>query len=89
MASAMAAPIAQGADAPAAKAPTLVPFFAPASAQPKATDVDGFLQRWLLLEPVEKPNRTNTVFTGSYVRQAFGTPPSPALSSPYHAMGKR
>lgn len=75
MASAMVAPIAQGADAPAAKAPTLAPFFAPASAQPKATDADGFLQRWLLLEPVEKPNRTNTVFTGSYVRQAFGTPP--------------
>lgn len=75
MASAMAAPIAQATDAPAAKAPTLAPFFAPTSAQLKATDADGFLQRWLLLEPVEKPNRTNTVFTGSYVRQAFGTPP--------------
>lgn len=75
MASAMASPIALAAEAPAAKAPTLAPFFAPAAAQPKATDADGFLQRWLLLEPVEKPNRTNTVFTGSYVRQAFGTPP--------------
>lgn len=53
----------------------LAPFFALPTAAPKATDADGFLQRWLLLEPIDKPNRTNTVFTGTYVRQAFATPP--------------
>jgi hypothetical protein len=49
----------------------LAPFFVPATAAPKAPDADGFLQRWLLLEPIEKPNRTNTGFTGTYVRKAF------------------
>jgi hypothetical protein len=47
----------------------LAPHFVPASAAPKAPDADGFLQRWLLLEPIVKPNRTNTGFTGSYVRR--------------------
>ena len=34
-------------------------------------DADGFIGRWLLLEPISKPNRTNTVFTDSYLREAF------------------
>lgn len=51
----------------------LEPYFAPATAEPKAPDPDGFLQRWLLLEPVVKPNRSNTGFTGTYVREAFAT----------------
>lgn len=43
---------------------------------PSATtpDRDGFLRRWLLLEPINKPNRSNAGFTGSYVRQALTTP---------------
>jgi hypothetical protein len=49
----------------------LAPHFVPAAAGAKAPDADGFLQRWLLLEPVIKPNRTNTVFTASYVRAAL------------------
>jgi hypothetical protein len=49
----------------------LAPYFTPASASPKVPDADGFLQRWLLLEPINKPNRGNTVFTDSYVRNAF------------------
>lgn len=36
-------------------------------------DADGFIGRWLLLEPISKPNRTNTVFTDSYLREAFYT----------------
>jgi hypothetical protein len=52
---------------------TIAPYFAPATAAPKAPDADGFLQRWLLLEPISKPNRSNTVFTGTYVRNAFKT----------------
>ena len=56
------------------KAPrTIAPYFAPASAAPKAPDADGFLQRWLLLEPISKPNRSNNMFTGTYVRNAFNT----------------
>jgi hypothetical protein len=49
------------------------PVFTPATAAPKAPDADGFLQRWLLLEPISKPNRTNTGFTGTYVREALRT----------------
>ena len=52
---------------------TIAPFYSPATTTPKAPDRDGFLQRWLLLEPISKPNRTNTVFTDSYVRNAFNT----------------
>ena len=50
---------------------TLAPYFAPASTSPKKPDASGFLQRWLLLEPINKPNRSNTVFTDSYIRAAF------------------
>jgi len=52
---------------------TIAPYFTRATAVPKPPDAEGFLQRWLLLEPINKPNRTNTVFTDSYVRSAFAT----------------
>ena len=52
---------------------SIAPYFTPATVRPKAPDVDGFLQRWLLLEPISKPNRTNTVLTDSYVRTALTT----------------
>jgi hypothetical protein len=52
---------------------SIAPYFTPATSSPKAPDNDGFLQRWLLLEPINKPNRTNTVFTDSYVRNAMNT----------------
>ncbi len=59
-------------DAAAAKAArTLTPYFAPAKPGAIAPDADGFVRRWLLLAPIDKPNRTNTVFTGTYVRDAF------------------
>lgn len=68
---------ASGSAAPAA-APddasrSIAPYFTPATSSPKAPDTDGFLQRWLLLEPINKPNRTNTVFTDSYVRNTMNT----------------
>lgn len=50
---------------------TIAPYFTPTAPAPKAPDAEGFVQRWLLLEPITKPNRTNTVFTDSYVRSAF------------------
>ena len=38
------------------------------SAQP---DENGFIRRWLLLEPIDKPNSGNTVFTDTYLREHF------------------
>ena len=38
------------------------------TAQP---DAEGFIHRWLLLEPITKPNSGNTVFTDSYLREHF------------------
>ena len=32
---------------------------------------DGFIRRWMLLEPVSKPNRSNAVFTDSYLNQVL------------------
>lgn len=46
-------------------------YFTPVTASKKAPDSEGFIQRWLLLEPVNKPNRSNTVFTDSYLRATF------------------
>jgi hypothetical protein len=50
---------------------SIAPYFTLATSPSKAPDHDGFLQRWLLLEPITKPNRTNTVFTDTYVRNAM------------------
>jgi len=83
-----AAPGAAPVDTPAGVA-ALAPFFTPTTAAPKAPDADGFLQRWLLLEPIEKPNRTNTVFTGTYVRQAFTTPFFPGQFTALPADGQQ
>jgi len=52
---------------------SLSPFFTPASTSPKAADKDGFLRRWLLLEPINKPSRTNTNLTSVYVRKTLYT----------------
>lgn len=38
------------------------------AAQP---DAQGFIRRWTLLDPISKPNNTNTVFTDSYLKEAF------------------
>lgn len=51
----------------------LADYFAEVSSDPAVPDDKGFIRRWLLLEPIEKPNHTNTVFTDSYLRQAFDT----------------
>lgn len=47
-------------------------YMVPASGEAAVPDSDGFIGRWLLLEPISKPNRTNTVFTDSYIREVFG-----------------
>jgi hypothetical protein len=52
---------------------SIAPYFTEATKGEMTPDADGFIQRWLLLEPINKPNRTNTVFTDSYLRNAFDT----------------
>ena len=53
--------------------PRLSDYFSPATMNMMSPDSEGFIQRWLLLEPIDKPNRSNTVFTDSYIREAFAT----------------
>lgn len=48
-------------------------YFTPATKSKKTPDDEGFIQRWLLLEPIERPIRSNNVFTDSYLRKAFDT----------------
>ncbi len=52
---------------------SIAAYFVPATKAKKTPDAEGFIQRWLLLEPINKPNRGNTVFTDSYIRKAFDT----------------
>lgn len=49
------------------------PYFVPATTEIKTPDSKGFIQRWMLLEPIHKPNPRNTVFVDSYLREAFAT----------------
>jgi hypothetical protein len=70
----------------AADPASLAPYFTPAGGGPKHPDPDGFLQRWLLLEPITKPNRSNAGFTGTYVRAALTQPYFPGqLTATPHA----
>ena len=52
---------------------TVAPYFTPATAIPRAPDADGFVQRWMLLEPISNGLRSNAGFTESFVRDAFRT----------------
>jgi hypothetical protein len=47
-------------------------YMVPTTTPTAIPDAQGFLGRWLLLEPISKPNRSNTVFTDSYIRETFG-----------------
>ena len=47
-------------------------YLVPVTTPTAAPDAQGFLGRWLLLEPISKPNRSNTVFVDSYIREVFG-----------------
>ncbi|MBN1926796.1 MAG: hypothetical protein JW798_13270 [Prolixibacteraceae bacterium] len=52
---------------------SIADYFIPATTKKMTPDAEGFIRRWLLLEPISKPNRSNTVFTDSYIRNAFDT----------------
>jgi hypothetical protein len=51
--------------------PSIDNYFTPSTADAMKPDDQGFIRRWLLLDPISKPNRSNTVFTDSYLREAF------------------
>ena len=52
---------------------TLSKHFTPASATKKAPNPKGFIQRWLVLEPVKKDIARNNIFTDNYLRTTFST----------------
>ncbi len=49
---------------------TLTKHFIPASVK-KTTDSKGFIQRWMVLEPVKKDITRNNIFTDSFLRATF------------------
>lgn len=53
--------------------PALAPYFCTPGTDAIQPDSDGFIRRWLLLEPISKINRTNTVFVDSYLRETLDT----------------
>jgi hypothetical protein len=52
---------------------TLSKHFATASTSHKTPDPNGFLQRWMVLEPVKKDISRNNVLTESYLRATLST----------------
>ena len=46
-------------------------YFSAVTTPSAKPDEEGFIHRWLLLEPIDKPNSGNTVFTDSYLREHF------------------
>jgi hypothetical protein len=57
---------------PGDAAAEMAPYFTPSTSTPMAPDEDGFLQRWLLLEPIKNSLRSNVGFTESFIRETFG-----------------
>ena len=47
-------------------------YFVPATATVAKPDERGFIRRWMLLEPIRQDIRSNTVFTNTWLREAFG-----------------
>ena len=45
------------------------PYFGPVGKQPVVPNAAGFIQRWLLLEPISMPVKSNVVFTDSYLKE--------------------
>jgi hypothetical protein len=50
---------------------TLTQHFVPAAKTKKLTGAKGFIQRWLVLEPVKKDIARNSILTDNYLRTTF------------------
>ncbi|MCF0166671.1 MAG: acetylxylan esterase [Bacteroidales bacterium] len=74
-AAALALSVAFGANAQTSKSPSAGTvdgtYFVKPAAAASTPDPEGFITRWSLLDPISKPNRTNTVFVDSYLRYYF------------------
>ena len=46
-------------------------YFSPVTTSCAQPDDDGFIRRWLLLEPIKQDIRSNVVFTNTWLRDAF------------------
>jgi hypothetical protein len=46
-------------------------YFSPVTTPSAQPDDQGFIRRWMLLEPIDKLNRGTTVFTDTYLREHF------------------
>lgn len=47
------------------------PYFISMVGESSAPDAEGFLRRWMILDPIHKDIRTNILFTDSYLRASF------------------
>ena len=43
----------------------------PSAAAPQQPDAQGFIRRWMLLEPIRQDIRSNVIFTDTWLREAF------------------
>ena len=56
------------------KTPQLETYLRPAAEGKTTPDGEGFVRRWMLRDPISKPNRSNTVFTDTYLNETFPKP---------------
>lgn len=84
----MSLPADLGAQKKAATNP-LAPYFSKITDTPAKPDDNGFIRRWLLLEPIDMPNRSNTVFTDSYLRDVLNKEYYPGEFSRFPRNGEK
>ncbi len=51
--------------------PQLETYMKPVTTPTATPDAEGFVRRWMLRDPIDKPNRTNTVFVDTYLHETF------------------
>jgi hypothetical protein len=70
-------PRAAASQAGRATARSVQPSLAPSAPGPKATDANGFIQRWLLLEPLRVPGQLTQAAVRAAVEKDFPVPATP------------
>lgn len=63
--------VMRGSSLPKGDPPPMSLYFSKPSATAGVPDDMGFIRRWTILEPINKPNRTNNVFSEAYLKDAF------------------
>jgi hypothetical protein len=56
------------------RTPQLTTYLKPVGTAYAQPDEEGFVRRWLLRDPIPKPNQSNTVFVDSYLHETFPAP---------------